>query len=93
MNKELELEAKKHLDKHHNNEDIAYPELYDQYNSFVAGATSKYVEKQKLEFAIEQLKYLEPTDYDVEYGSSDLRRFRNELRKKIIEFKQRLSEL
>ena len=50
-------------------------------------------EKQKLEFAIEQLKSLEPTDYDIEYSSADLRYFRNELRKRRVELEQKLSEL
>lgn len=52
-NKELELEAVKYRDL--NLPDDLYDALYDAY---IAGATSKWVEKQKLEFAIEQLKSL-----------------------------------
>ncbi len=53
----------------------------------------KEFKKEKLEFAIEQLKSLEPTDYDIEYSSADLRYFRNELRKRRVELEQKLSEL
>lgn len=55
MNKELELEAEKYAE-------IQLKGLSDKsskfecINDFIEGATSKYVEKQKLEFAIEQLK-------------------------------------
>lgn len=50
MNKELELEAKKYV------KDIHAMYQIVGMDCFTAGATSKYVEKQKLEFAIEQLK-------------------------------------
>lgn len=53
----------------------------------------KQFEKEKLEFAIEQLKSLEPTDYDIEYSSADLRYFRNELRKRRIELEQKLKKI
>lgn len=52
MNKELELEA----DLWSVNTDNVHPaDSYVAKQGFIAGATSKYVEKQKLEFAIEQL--------------------------------------
>lgn len=47
MNKELEFRAKKYAEE--NVEDT----LFD---AFLEGATDSYIEKQKLEFAIEQLK-------------------------------------
>lgn len=60
MDKELELEAEKLYPVNHtgsmfmaNREQIN--NFYKQ-KGFIAGATSKYVEKQKLEFAIEQLR-------------------------------------
>ena len=52
-NKELELEAEANF--HAKDEPFGDIHLA-KINSFIAGATSKYVEKQKLEFAIEQLK-------------------------------------
>lgn len=48
MNKELELEAEKYCERIDNTNSGVYS---DDYDSFIAGATSKYVEKQKLEFA------------------------------------------
>ena len=51
--KELELEAEANF--HAKDEPFGDIHLA-KINSFIAGATSKYVEKQKLEFAIEQLK-------------------------------------
>lgn len=55
MNKELELEAKTYSQSIHKNPSLR---LFREYSTqdFIAGATSKWVEKQKLEFAIEQLK-------------------------------------
>lgn len=99
-NKQLELEAEKYAKMVHENPVMkAFREYTKQ--DFIAGATSyaakqywyKQFEKQKLEFAIEQLKSLEPTDYDVDYSSPDLRYFRNELRKRRIELEQKLKEL
>lgn len=62
MNKELELEAEKYAlrfeknkPKGYNGESLSIRDIGDMV-SFIAGATSKYVEKQKLEFAIKQLK-------------------------------------
>lgn len=52
MNKELELEAVKY-------KDLNLPD--DLYDAYIAGATSKWVEKQKLEFAIEQLNKFSDT--------------------------------
>lgn len=65
MNKELELVVEKlfPLVNVENPSDGVMRGNYDRMKlqeGFIAGATSKYVEKQKLEFAIEQLKpYLE----------------------------------
>jgi len=53
MNKELELEAEKYYKENVEGEPLTYE---TPIHCFIAGATSKYVEKQKLEFAIEQLK-------------------------------------
>jgi len=80
MNKELELEAEEYanikcemnvLKKH-------------TKNTFIAGATSKYVEKQKLEFAIEHLKEL--TEKIGGYSFKDVDN-------KLQELEQKLSEL
>lgn len=59
MNKELELEAQSYLDKNYNlsYERTTWQKLHEK--TFMAGATSKHVEKQKLEFAIEQLNKLD----------------------------------
>ena len=63
MNKELELEVEKLYPV--NNTGSMFMANREQINNsykqegFIAGATSKYVEKQKLEFAIEQLNKLD----------------------------------
>ena len=100
MKTELELEAEKYAgeilngDFHPNwSNDFKQNVAKGAYEDFIAGATSAYVEKQKLEFAIQQLQSLEPSDYDVDYGSTDLRHFRNELRKKRINLQQKLKQL
>lgn len=58
--KELQLEAEKYTSKQFFSETGDYEEIY--YSGleigFIAGATSKYVKKEKLEFAIEQFKNL-----------------------------------
>ena len=62
MNKQLELEAEKIYPV--NNTGSMFMPSRDQVNNsykqegFIAGATSKYVGKKKLEFAIEQLEQL-----------------------------------
>lgn len=56
MNKELELEAEKYGYKQYGNSCGAKQERQNCIEDFITGATSKYVEKQKIEFAIEQLK-------------------------------------
>ena len=58
MNKELELEAENYENNLKCNASISFEEaIYTKLSdAYIAGATSKYVEKQKLEFAIEQLK-------------------------------------
>lgn len=55
---ELELEAEKYENNLKCNSSISFESaIYTKLSdAFIAGATSKYVEKQKLEFAIEQLK-------------------------------------
>ena len=53
MSKELELEAEQFYPIK-TDDLICSPKLVR--DAFIAGARSKYVEKQKLEFAIEQLK-------------------------------------
>ena len=53
MNKELELDAEKYYKENVEGEPLTYE---TPIHCFIAGATSKYVEKQVLEFAIEQLK-------------------------------------
>ena len=65
MNKELELEAEEYAKTDWGvNHKILSEDSYDfkrveiSKQDFIAGATSKYVEQQKLEFAIEQLKFL-----------------------------------
>lgn len=76
MNKELEIKAGKYgYDKN--------GIISEQGKAYIAGATSKYVEKQKLEFAIEQIK-----DIDKKcFGGS------NTCKAKIKELEQKLSEL
>jgi hypothetical protein len=60
MNKELELEAEKlYPVKKTGSMFMANREEINNYykqEGFIAGASSHYVEKQKLEFAIEQLR-------------------------------------
>lgn len=53
---------------------------------FIAGATSKWVEKQKLEFAIEQLK-------SVNYKPDSKFFWLTDIGKKIKKLEQKLSEL
>jgi hypothetical protein len=57
VNKELELEAEKYVEN--NPKFFAFGEEYTNYDvliAFIAGAESKYSEKQKLEFAIKQVR-------------------------------------
>lgn len=59
---ELELEAEKYAWKKKNpfsKELLANELVFTSKIDFIAGATSKWVEKQKLEFAIEQLNKLD----------------------------------
>lgn len=91
MDKELELEAEKLYPVNHigsmfmaNREQIN--NFYKQ-KGFIAGATSKYVEKQKLKFAIEQIK-------SISLGLSDGNTVTvYNLSQKIKELEQKLSEL
>lgn len=52
ISKELQLEAESYAKQYD------YVEDSDAFTSFIAGATSKYVEKEKLQFTIEQFKNL-----------------------------------
>ena len=54
--KELELEAEKYYKENVEGEPLTYE---TPIHCFIAVATSKYVEKQKIEFAIEQLNILD----------------------------------
>ena len=85
MNKELELEAEEYAKKFDCAEDSS-PQI-----DFIAGATSKYVEKQKLEFAIEQLKEIHSkmTFFEI----SNMENTLDNLYYKIKELEQKLSEL
>ena len=61
MNKELEIEAEKYAWKKKNpfsKELLANELVLASKTDFIAGATSKYVEKQKLEFAIKELMWV-----------------------------------
>ena len=92
MNKEIELEADKYARRFEENELSGYNgeslsiEDRMEMEAFIAGATSKYVEKQKLEFAIEQLKETGTLNFKGGFTSE-------KLNKKIKELEQKLSEL
>lgn len=53
MKQELELEAEKYYRENVEGEPLTWE---TPIHCFIAGATSKYVKKQKLEFAIRQLR-------------------------------------
>ena len=96
MNKELELEVEKlfPLVNVENPSDGVMRGNYDRMKlqeGFIAGATSKYVEKQKLEFAIEQLKEIHSkmTFFEI----SNMENTLDNLYYKIKELEQKLSEL
>ena len=80
--KELELEAEKYYKENVEGEPLTYE---TPINCFIAGATSKYVEKQKLEFAIEQLKKASMLIVSQHERKANLRI--------IIELEQKLSKL
>ncbi len=85
MNKELELEAEKYRTSTINRMGI-------ERKGFIAGATSKYVEKQKLEFAIEQLKLIDEekttgTEHNSFYDLIEMKE------KAIKQLEQKLSQL
>ena len=82
MNKELELEAEKYYKENIEGEPLTYE---TPIHCFIAGATSKYVEKQKLEFAIEQLKKASMLIVSQHERKANLRI--------IIELEQKLSKL
>lgn len=93
MNKELELEAEKYGYKQYGNSCGAREERKNCIEDFVTGATSdaakqywyKQFEKQKLEFAIEQLKKASMLIVSQHERKANLRI--------IIELEQKLSEL
>ena len=82
MDKELELEAEKYSKENVEGEPLTYE---TPIHCFIAGATSKYVEKQKLEFAIEQLKKASMLIVSQHERKANLRI--------IIELEQKLSKL
>ena len=90
MDKELELEAEKYYKENVEGEPLTYE---TPIHCFIAGATSKYVEKQKLEFAIEQLNKIQVNvfaafaEFEVVKSASSL------LVKQIKELEQKLLEL
>ena len=60
--KELEIEARKYANITHNrvlDEEERYYKDYQKYDGFIAGATSSYIEQEKIKFAIEQLNDLD----------------------------------
>lgn len=86
MNKELELEAENYVNQEGS---IPTTELEDAIfkQGFIDGATSKYVEKQKLKFAIEQLNELE---FDPKENILD---FVIHIKNKVKELEQQLKQL
>lgn len=91
MNKELEIEAEKYAWKKKNpfsKELLANELVLASKTDFIAGATSKYVEKQKLEFAIEQLEYIKIQCYNTRQFHAIIL-----LDGKIKELEQKLFEL
>ena len=82
MNKELELETEKYYKENVEGEPLTYE---TPIHCFIAGATSKYVEKQVLEFAIEQLKKASMLIVSQHERKANLRI--------IVELEQKLSKL
>ena len=90
MNKELELEAEKANGYAYYGKPLG--EKYLAFNEgFIAGATSKWIEKQKLEFAIEQLNEIKSKMSFFEI--SNMENTLDNLHYKIQELEQKLSEL
>ena len=80
MNKELELEAEKYGFAKNGI-------LSSDAQAFIAGATSRYVEKQKLEFTIKELMWVNILiPFEHQYA-------KNCIDNKIKELEQKLSEL
>lgn len=97
MNKELELEVEKYCEKVwggykddvFKHDGIITDKTLSEISKidFIAGATSKYVERQKLEFAIKELK-------SISLGFSDANTVTvYNLSQKIKELEQKLSKL
>ena len=82
MNKELELEANTYV----GNKYLAQES--EAIEDFIAGATSKYIEKQKLEFAIKENKSI--LQMLVLHGNA---RTRLPVTERIKELEKKLSEL
>jgi len=83
MNKELELEAEKANGYAYYGKPLG--EKYLAFNEgFIAGATSNWIEKQKLQFAIGLLKVIEQPNGDL---------LGNKIKQQIIILEQKLSEL
>lgn len=86
--KELEQEAERYARRFEENELDNYSgeslsiEDRIEMEAFVAGATSKHVEKQKLEFAIEQIKEIDKKCFG---GSNTCKAKIKELEKKLKE--------
>ena len=81
--KELELEAEEYIS---DMDAEFYKDGISNYHiqqlakkDFIAGATSKYVEKQKLEFAIEQLREFEAISWSVTEKIEELEKQLNEI--------------
>ena len=96
MKKELELEVEKYCEKVwggykddvFKHDDIITDKTLSEISKtdFIAGVTSKYVERQKLEFAIEQLK--EHIEHPTKPGYK-----RHDVLAKIKELEKKLSKL
>lgn len=91
MKTELELEAEKYvydMDAEFFKDGISDYEIQQLAKiDFIEGATSKWVEKQKLKFAIEQLKEMDNKMKSVSDTSRDV------LIRKIQELEQQLNQL
>ena len=90
--KELEIEAEKYLDKNYNlsYEITTWQRLH--IKTFIAGATSSYVEQEKIKFAIEQLKCINEnnctgTEHQSFYDLLNMKENKiKELEQKLVEY-------
>lgn len=94
-NKNIDIQLKEAGRRYLQNENgvdfISNPENFDTYHAFVTGATSTYAEKQKLKFAIEQLKHTYSSMSLFEINISD--NTHQHLYYKIQDLKQQLNNL